>query len=61
MQARESIEGQRYVLPERIGKNVIGIQYGWNYSKEYILFLLERGEERIIKTIMPQEEIKNTI
>jgi len=59
MQAKDSAEGQRYILPDRIGNNVIGIQYGWNHNKEYILFLLERGKERIIKIVMPQEEIKS--
>lgn len=57
MQARDSIEGQRYILPARLG-GVVGIQYGWNHSREYLLFLLEHGKERIIKIVMPNEEIK---
>lgn len=58
MKANESQEGQRYVMPRRFGERIVGISYGWNYRKEWLLFLLEKGEDRIIKTVMPNEEIR---
>lgn len=57
MKAADTLEGQVYILPERFGNNVSAIQNGWNYNKEYLLFLLERGKERIIKVVMPNEEV----
>jgi hypothetical protein len=56
--ASDSVEGQRYLLPKRIGIDIVGIQTGWNHSGQYLLFLLERGEERVLKIILPTEEIK---
>lgn len=59
MQAREALEGQRYILPDRLGNNVVGIHNGWNHNKEYVLFLLEKGKERVIKIVLPGEELEN--
>jgi len=58
MLAKDSVEGQRYVLPARIGVNVVGIHSGWNYNKQYILFLLEHGERRVMRCIMPEEVLE---
>lgn len=58
MKALDALEGQRYVLPARLGNNVVGIHNGWNHNKEYVLFLLERGKERVIKVVLPNEEVE---
>lgn len=59
LKAADALEGQRYILPGRLGNNVVGIHNGWNHNKEYVLFLLERGKERIVKIVMPNEELED--
>lgn len=58
IKASDSLEGQRYILPDRLGNNVVGIHNGWNHNKDYVLFLLERGKERVIKVVLPNEEVE---
>lgn len=58
MLAKDTHEGQLYILPDRLDSE-IAMQCGWNNSGLFLLFLINSGKKRIIKTVLPNEEVRD--